>query len=59
MEAMGKVSKAFMMASEAVEQGDELKIILKVPDPNGLLNWKRQTINCILCIRVLKSISPG
>ena len=29
MEAMGKVSNAFMMASEAVEMGDELKIIFE------------------------------
>ncbi len=29
IEAMGKVSNAFMMASEAIEMGDELKIIFE------------------------------
>ncbi len=28
-EAMGKVSNAFMLASEAVENGDELKLIFE------------------------------
>jgi len=29
MEAMGKVSNAFVLASEAIEAGDELKIIFE------------------------------
>jgi len=32
MEAMGKVSNAFVLASEAIEAGDELKIIFEGAD---------------------------